>query len=74
VAKRQIRYSSADIISKKFPDICDKKVNIVLAKGNILFVTLHALEDNQLIASDMRANKMKIALDNVSEIILDFKN
>jgi len=74
VSKRQIRYDSAEIISGKFPDICDKKVNIVLDKGNVLFVIVNGLQDSHILASDMRGNKMKIALDSISEIIVDFKN
>jgi len=72
VSKRLIRYNSLSIIKDKFPEICDKKVNIVLDNGNVFFVTLIALKQNDLYVSDMRNQKLKFALGNISEIILDF--
>jgi len=73
VAKRQKRFDTIALIRNNISELSGKKVNIVLKNQSTLFVTLHELSDNEIVVSDMRLTKAKIALKDISEIILDFK-
>lgn len=71
MAKRQIRIPTNNI-PKKWPEISGKKANIVLGNGSVLMATLLSLNGDQLEVKNMRLTKQVVALNEISEIILDY--
>lgn len=73
MAKRQKRYQSAEEIKKNIPHLLGKNINIVFNDGAVLFARLAGEKEGQLQIVNMRLNESTIALDKISEIILDYR-
>lgn len=71
MAKRQKRISNSSI-SKNWPEISGKKVNIVLLNGTVFFATANAFHEKQLKFINMRLKEQIINTDEISEIIIDY--
>ncbi|MTI20170.1 hypothetical protein E1176_03985 [Fulvivirga sp. RKSG066] len=72
MAKRQKRFDTIASIRDNYAEISGKKVNIVLKNRSTLFATLTELNEDSIVVINVRAGKTKIALQDISEIILDF--
>ncbi|MBL3656339.1 hypothetical protein [Fulvivirga sediminis] len=72
MAKRQLRLSP-DLISEKWSEISGKKANIVLNNRRVIFVKLLENSTNQIKVEDMKQQKHKVDIQDISEIILDIK-
>jgi len=73
VAKRQKRFQSAEEIKKNIPQLLGKNINIVFIDGTVLFARLTGEKEGQLQIANMRLNESTIALNKISEIILDYR-
>lgn len=71
MAKRQLRIPTNNI-PQKWPEISGKKANIVLANGSVLMATLLNLRGDSLDVRNMRLTKQVVALNGISEIIIDY--
>ncbi len=73
MAKRQKRFNKSALHSKSLSDIEGKKVNIVLNDQSVIFALILCIEKDDLVISNMRLTKSRLAKKDIFEIILDFK-
>lgn len=70
---RQLRLSSPEQIRNRLKEFTGKKINIVLSNRKVLFGELQRVTDSQLTFTNMRMEPVTLALADISEIYLDFK-
>jgi hypothetical protein len=73
MSTRQLRLSSTDQIRKKIQDLKGSKINIVLRNQTAVLGTIHAVGDDFLDLLNMRLTRVKIQLQDISEIYYDTK-
>jgi hypothetical protein len=73
MSTRQLRLSSIDQIKRKMQDLKGKKINIVMRNQTAVLGTVQTVTDDFLDVVNMRLTKVKIQLQDVSEIYYDTK-
>lgn len=71
MAKRLARYNSIKSILDNASEITGKKVNIVYRSGQVSFVLVSKISNNEISFRNMRNASQKAALENIAEIIID---
>ena len=70
---RQLRLGTPEQIRKRSKDLTGKKINIVLCNRTVLFGELKMVNDKELAFVNMRQEDVSLALKDISEVYLDFK-
>lgn len=70
---RQIRLSSLEQIQKRLKEFTGRKINIVLCNRTVLFGELMSIDNTQLTFANMRQEPFTLALKDISEVYVDFK-
>lgn len=72
MAKRQKRIPGHEIISRS-TEIQDKPVTLVLRGGEVFFVQITQISSNAIFVVDQKNGKRELALENIQEVIVDFR-
>lgn len=70
---RQVRLTTPDQFRQKLENLKGEKINIVMFDRKVLFGKLLAIDDNNLTFSNMRQEVYTIALKEINEIYVDYK-
>ena len=72
MGKRQLRFEGQESINAGAAKIIGKKVNIVFDNSAVVFALVLQLDNGILHYRNMRNAKLKVALNKVAEIIIDY--
>ena len=70
---RQIRLNTLEQIQKRLKEFIGKKINIVLSNRTVLFGELKSIDNTELTFVNMRLEPFTLALNDVSEVYVDYK-
>ena len=70
---RQIRLNTLEQIQKRLKEFIGKKINIVLCNRTVLFGELKSIDNTELTFVNMRLEPFTLALNDVSEVYVDYK-
>lgn len=73
MSTRQLRLNTVDQMQKRLKDFTGKKINIVLRDRTVLFGVLKGIDNAALTFENMRLEPFTLALKEISEVYLDFK-
>jgi len=73
MSTRQLRLNTVDQMQKRLKDFTGKKINIVLCDRTVLFGVLKGIDNTGLTFENMRMEPFTLALKEISEVYLDFK-
>jgi len=71
VSKKQIRISEARQIVERLGEFANRKVTIILKDNTVVFGELKKIEGNDMYLTNMRLKKIKLPLENISELFTD---
>ena len=73
MSTRQLRLNTVDQMQKRLKDFIGKKINIVLCDRTVRFGVLKSIDLTALTFENMRLEPFTLALKEISEVYLDFK-